>query len=52
MAGLDDFDIGQAAKLSRYTLVGRTGDSGPGEFMWGYGTPQTWLLGPGGSAGG
>jgi hypothetical protein len=38
------FDMGQAAKLSRYTMVGRTGDSGPGEFMWGYGTPQTWVI--------
>lgn len=38
------FDMGEAAKLSRYTMVGRTGDSGPGEFMWGYGTPQTWVI--------
>jgi len=37
------FDMGQTAKLSRYTMVGRTGDS-PGEFMWGYGTPQTWVV--------
>lgn len=37
------FDMGQAAKLSRYTMVGRTGDA-PGEFMWGYGTPQTWVI--------
>ncbi|HEY4285840.1 MAG TPA: DUF4959 domain-containing protein [Puia sp.] len=37
------FDMGKAAKLSRYTLVGRTGDA-PGEFMWGYGTPQTWVI--------
>jgi hypothetical protein len=38
------FDMGEAAKLSRYTMVGRTGDSEPGEFMWGYGTPQTWVV--------
>src|SRR5579859_179371 len=38
------FDMGQAAKLSRYTMVGRTGDNGPGEFLWGYGTPQTWVI--------
>jgi hypothetical protein len=38
------FDMGQAAKLSRFNMVGRTGDSGPGEFMWGYGTPQTFVL--------
>lgn len=38
------FDMGQAARLSRYTMVGRTGDAGPGEFMWGYGTPQTWVI--------
>ncbi|HTI90831.1 MAG TPA: DUF4959 domain-containing protein [Puia sp.] len=37
------FDMGQTAKLSRYTMVGRTGDA-PGEFMWGYGTPQTWVI--------
>ena len=37
------FDMGQPAKLSRYTMVGRTGDA-PGEFMWGYGTPQTWVI--------
>jgi uncharacterized protein DUF4959/uncharacterized protein DUF5126/uncharacterized protein DUF5000 len=38
------FDMGQTAKLSRYNMVGRTGDSEPGEFMWGYGTPQTWVI--------
>lgn len=38
------FDMGQTVKLSRYTMVGRTGDGGPGEFLWGYGTPQTWVL--------
>lgn len=38
------FDMGQTAKLSRYNMVGRTGDSDPGEFMWGYGTPQTWVI--------
>jgi hypothetical protein len=37
------FDMGQTVKLSRYTMVGRTGDA-PGEFMWGYGTPQSWVL--------
>ena len=37
------FDMGATVKLSRYTMVGRTGDA-PGEFMWGYGTPQTWVI--------
>lgn len=36
------FDMGQSAKLSRYNLLGRTGDAG--ESMWGYGTPQTWVI--------
>jgi hypothetical protein len=39
------FDMGQAAKLSRYTMVGRTGDAPSlGQFLWGYGTPQTWVV--------
>jgi len=36
------FDMGQAAKLSRYTMVGRSGNSN--EFLWGFGTPQTWVI--------
>jgi hypothetical protein len=38
------FDMGQGAKLSRFNMVGRTGDSGPGEFLWGYGTPQSFVI--------
>lgn len=38
------FDMGQEARLSRYTMVGRTGDNQPGEFLWGFGTPQTWVI--------
>lgn len=38
------FDMGQAAKLSRFNMVGREGDSGPGEFLWGYGTPQSFVV--------
>jgi hypothetical protein len=36
--------MGETAKLSRFNMVGRTGDSGPGEFMWGYGTPQSFVI--------
>jgi hypothetical protein len=38
------FDMGKPIKLSRYTMIGRAGDNGPGEFLWAYGTPQTWVL--------
>jgi hypothetical protein len=36
------FDIGQTAKLSRYTLWERSGDND--ELLWTYGSPQTWVL--------
>ncbi|TDW96876.1 DUF4959 domain-containing protein [Dinghuibacter silviterrae] len=38
------FDMGESAKLSRFNLVGRTGDNPTGGFMWGYGTPQAFVL--------
>jgi hypothetical protein len=38
------FDMGQTAKLSRFNMVGRTGDSPLGVFLWGYGTPQSFVI--------
>ncbi|HEY4149870.1 MAG TPA: DUF5126 domain-containing protein, partial [Chitinophagaceae bacterium] len=37
------FDMGQAAKLSRYTIWDR-GIDGSGNFLWQAGAPQTWVL--------
>ena len=38
------FDMGQAGKLSRFNMIGRTGDSPLGVFLWGYGTPQSFVI--------
>ena len=37
------FDMGQAAKLSRYTIWNR-GIDGSGNFLWQAGAPLTWVL--------
>lgn len=37
------FDMGQAAKLSRYTIWNR-GIDGSGNWLWQAGAPQTWTL--------
>lgn len=37
------FDMGQSAKLSRYTAWYR-GIDGSNNFLWGSGAPQTWVL--------
>jgi Domain of unknown function/Domain of unknown function (DUF4959)/Domain of unknown function (DUF5126) len=36
------FDMGQTAKLSRFTLWGRGLDDG--NYLWGYGNPDTWVM--------
>jgi hypothetical protein len=35
------FDMGQAARLSRFNMLGRDGG---GLYLWSYGTPQTWII--------
>jgi len=37
------FDMGQAAKLSRYVMWDR-GVDGSGNFLWGFGAPETWVI--------
>jgi hypothetical protein len=36
------FDMGQTARLSRYTMWGRGLDDGV--YLWGYGNPETWVI--------
>ena len=36
------FDMGQTARLSRYTMWGRGLDDGI--YLWGYGNPETWVI--------